>query len=342
MTEPPTTEPPLDPVLGALSYEVIEMLRSFSRGDSFKDISVRFRCDERTVSRQLVALDEAFFKAQQAHIIYRASGRGSYQLTPAGRIFVDLLDPITEATRGAVEAAASSTKRVKVICTSNCLEMFRSLSEALPPDPAFDPVPEARRTAEIDLVRLADTGTGVFLASVLMSGAQNPTRGAVCACNDRMEALPVKIEPLQLLSAVDLGFRSRVTVRQVIETGVTLVVPEGGVAWDFLDRSYPDWRRLRPFQHVAATDLDFGLKCLANGLIPRSAMVVHGLGPDMLKRYSLNDARLLEFDMSGSDSMVAVTGIFHSRIARAPYGDDPYEILWKTAKSIWAEKERVI
>lgn len=342
MSESPTPEPPLDPVLGALSYEVIEMLRSFGRGNSFKDIGLRFKCDERTVSRQLVALDEAFYKAQGERIMYRASGRGSYQLTPAGKIFVDLLDPITEATRGAIEAAASSTKRVKVICTSNCLELFRRLSDALPSKADFDPIPEARRTAEIDLVRLADTGTGIFLASVLMSGAQNPTPRVPCFYNDRMEVLPVKVEPLQLLSPDELGFRSRITVRQVIETGVTLVVPEGGVAWDFLDRSYPDWCRLRPFQHVAATDLDFGLKCLAHRLIPRSAMVVHGLGPDMLKRYSLDGARLLEFDMSDSHSMVAVTGIFHSRIARPTYGDDPYELLWKTAKSIWAEKERVI
>jgi hypothetical protein len=150
------------------------------------------------------------------------------------------------------------------------------------------------------------------------------------------------VEPLQLLTPEELGFRSRVTVRQVIEAGVTLVVPTGGVAWDFLNQSYPDWRRLRPFQHVAATDLDFGLKCLARKLIHRSAMVVHGLGPDMLDRYSLDGARLLEFDPDNSDNMVAVTGVFHSRVTQSLYGGDPYELLWETAQSVWAEKERVI
>jgi len=340
MTEPSPAEAPLDPFLAELSYQVIEMLRSFSRGVLFKDIGTRFQCDERTVPRQLTTLDEAFFKTQQLHIIERPSGRGSYQLTSAGEVLVDLLEPITDATRGAVEAAASSTKRVKVICTSNCLELFRHLSDALPHDRTFDPIPEARRTAEIDLAREADTC--IFLASVLMSDVQNAAVGEICACNHRMEVLPIRVDPLQLLAPDDLGFRSRVTVRQVIETGVTLVVPTGGVAWDFLNRSYPDWRRLRPFQHVAATDLDFGLKCLAHKLIPRSAMVVHGLGPDMLKRYSLDNARLLEFDTSNSHGMVAVTGVFHSRVAKSQYDDDPYELLWKAAQSIWAEKERVI
>jgi hypothetical protein len=347
MTEPPAAEFPLDPFFAELNYQLIEMLRSFSRGDSFKDIGVRFKCDERTVSRQLGALDEAFFTTQHEHILYRPSGKGSYQLTPAGKILVDLLEPIIEATHGAVEAAASSTKRVKVICTSNCLEFFRELSNALPADRSFDPIPEARRTAEINLGRSPEmdptrSDTGVFLASVLMSRAQNAAVGTVCPCNDMIEVLPVKVEPLQLLSPDDLGLRSRITVRQVIEAGVTLVVPVGGVAWDFLNWSYPDWRRLRPFQHVAATDLDFGLKCLARKLIPRSAMVVHGLGQDMLERYSLGDARLLEFDTGGSHSMVAVTGVFHSRASESQYDDDPYELIWETAQSIWEEKERVI
>jgi hypothetical protein len=341
MTEPPTVEQPLDPVLGALSYEVMEILRSFSLGGSFKEIGGRFKIDERTVSRQLVALDDAIYKALQEHIILRPGGKGSYQLTPAGRVLVDLLEPIIDATRGAVEAAVGSTKRVKVICTSNCLELFRRLSDALSPERTFDPVPEARRTAEIDLDRQADTGTRVFLASVLMSGAQNPTPGTPCACNARIEVLPVKVDPLHLLSPGDLGFRSRVTVRQVIEAGVTLVVPTGGVAWDFLDQSYPDWRRLRPFQHVVATDLDFGLKCLAHKLIPRSAMVVHGLSREVLDGYALQDAHILEFDTSSSGRMVAVTGIFHVRDAESPAEDDPYELLWQTANSIWAEKERV-
>ena len=339
MTESFKEEPPLDPFLAELSYKSIEMLRFFSRGYSFKDIGTHFGMDERTVSRQLTDLDKAFYQTQNEHILERPSRKGSYQLTPEGEILVDLLEPITDATRGAAEAAASSTKRVKVVCTSNCLQLFRELSDALPSERAFDLVPEARRTAEIDLGQPADTG--VFLASVLMSGAQKAKVGDVCAFNDKIEALPVKVEPLQLLSPEDLGFRSRVTVRQIIEAGVTLVVPTGGVAWDFLNMSYPDWRRLRSFQHVAATDLDFGLKCLAHKLIPRSAMIVHGLEPDMLKRYLLDDARLLEFD-TNSHGLVAVTGVFHNRAAESQYDDDPHELIWKTAKSIWGEGERVI
>ena len=341
MTEPPAAEPPLDPFLAELSYPVMVMLTLFSQGDSFKEIGAKVGLDERTVSRQLVKeVDEAYLKTQQEHLIYRPSGRGSYQLTPAGEILIDLLEPIMAATRAAIEAAAGSTKRIKVICTSNCLGFFRQLSDALDPERGFILVPEARRTAEIDLSREAETG--VFLASVLMSDAQKAVIGEICPFNERIEVLPVSIDPLQLLSPENLGFRARVTVRQVIQAGVTLVVPTGGVVWDFLNRSDPDWRRLRPFQHVAATDLDFGLKCLAHKLIPRSAMVVHGLEKDLLKRYALDDAPLLEFDPGSSDNMVAVTGVFHNRAAHSRYDHDPYEVLWQTAQSIWGEGERVI
>jgi hypothetical protein len=339
VTEGPLAEPSLDPVLGALSYEVIEMLRWFGQDNSFREIGSRFGCDERTVSRQLLALDEAFEKTQGLHIIYRPRGK-NYQLTPEGRIFVAALEPITDATRAAVEAAASSTRRVPVVCTSNCLELFRRLANALPRHSGFDPIPESRRTAEIDLAR--PPGTDVFLASVLMSTAQNPMPGSLCHCSDRIEALPVSVDPLQLLSVGDLGLGRSVTVRNVIEAGVTLIAPTGGVAWDFLNRSYPDWRRLRPFQHVPATDLDFGLKCLANELIPRAAMVVHGLRPDMLKRYSLEAANVREFAANGPHAMVAVTGIFHMRSAGTLADSEPYEVIWEAAQSVWSERERVI
>ena len=106
-------ESSLDPVLGALSYEVIEMLRWFGRGHSFGDIGARFACDERIVARQLVGLDEAFVRTRQLHIIQRSRGKG-YQLTRVGQVFIDLLEPITDATRGAVEAAASSIQEQAV------------------------------------------------------------------------------------------------------------------------------------------------------------------------------------------------------------------------------------
>jgi hypothetical protein len=333
-------ESSLDPVLSVLSYEVIEMLHWFAKGNSFKEVGAQFGCDERTVSRQLLDLDEAFSKTKQAHLLERPTRGRGYQLSAVGRVFVDLLEPITQATRGAIDAAAASTRFVQVVCTSNCIDYFHQLTDVLPMNRTFDPVPVARRTAEVDLARPLETR--VCMSSVLMSRSQNPAVGTVRAWNHYIEMLPLSVDAIYLLSREDLGFRRPISVRQLFDGGVTFITPPGGVVWDFLNNGYPEWRRLRPFQHISATDLDFGLKCLtAINSIPRFAMVVHGLEREFLKRYSLEHARLVEFGNDGSDDMVAVTAVFYSRDDSETDGS-PYEVIWDAAKALWAEKERLI
>lgn len=108
--EQTVTEPAgMDPVLAELSYESIEMLRIFRHSGSFREVALRFGRDERTVSLQLMDVDKAFWSAHQVHILEREARRRAYQLTPAGEIFVSLLEPIGAATRDAIDAAVSGT-----------------------------------------------------------------------------------------------------------------------------------------------------------------------------------------------------------------------------------------
>jgi len=332
-------ESPLDPILAALTYENMEWLRSFHYESSFKDVAARFGRDERTISQQLQRLDQAFWDRKQVHILDR-QGR-TYHLTKAGEAFVNLLEDVAHRTRIAIDGAAAATRHVPILCSSNCFMRLRELSDALR-GASFSIVPENRRSAEIDLnfaEGSLDRDVRVGVCSALMSSAQNPVVGTVTQWNDRVEVLPLQIDQFQLLCTTDLGIRGPVTVRGLIGEGITFLMPRGGVVWEFFNREYPGWWRLRPFQHVPVVDRDAGLNCLGSGLPGRYAMVVHGLHQATLEPYGLSHAPMYDFTGDGSDHLMAAIGVFHARGRELSEQEDPYELIWKTAQSLWAGKE---
>lgn len=334
----------LDPVLTTLSYEVIEMLCVFRDTPSFKDVAAKFNRDERTVSRQLREVDEAFHKTQQVHILDREHGGKNYRLTPAGEDFVRSLMPIGAAMRDAIKAVTTATRRVPVLCTQNCLTRLSTLREALPPRSGFNIIPLPKRSADIDLIALAtDPDIQVCLASALMSSEQDPEVGVIAQWSDQIEVLPLEISAPQLLAVDNLGLPEAITVRDVVEAGVTFLTPPGGVAWEFLNRNYADWYKLRPFQHSPVPDLDYGLKCLATRAVPRSAMVVHGFDLERRRRTEgLERAYTQDFAVSGgSHQLVAVTGVFRIR-QETRSAANPYDVIWQTAQDLWSEKERIL
>ncbi|MCO5971560.1 hypothetical protein [Actinoallomurus soli] len=337
-------ESTLDPILAALSYEVIEWLRSFRYDRSFKEIAGRFGRDERTVSQQLQRLDQAFWDTQQVHILDREFGRKTYRLTRAGEAFVNRLEVIPEMTRAAIDAATTVSRRIPILCTSNCLSYLRDLSDGLGVASGFNIVPESRRTADVDLTfpeNGPDRHIGVCLSSAMMSSEQDPRVGSIAQWNERVEVLVLRIDRFKLLCVGDRQPREPVTVRELVEDGMTFMTPRGGVVWDFLNRSFPGWWKLRPFQYVQVGDLDFGLRCLASGLVEPAAMVVHGVELEDLESYGLDHPRLLDFAVGGSHRLVAITGVFRVRHEN-PDDQDPYDLVWKTAQSLWAEKERTL
>jgi hypothetical protein len=325
----------LDPVLRTLDYQTIQMLLIFRDGHSFKTIADRLGHDERTVGRQFQEIDNAFMRSLRVHIIDREHGQRAYHLTSAGEELVSRLEPISKAMRAAVEATAAATRKIPVLCTSNFISRFKELIEALPADRTFDIVPESKRTAEVNLALPLETQ--VCLLSALMSAENVPSPGHVFQWNQHMEVLPLEVAPPQLLSVDDLGFRRPVSVREIIESGVTFVTPPGGVVWDFLNWSSPGWQQLRPLQHQAVHDRDFGMQCLANDLIHRGAMIVHSVSKEVLARYGLENAHLYEFVSPGPRHLVAVSGVFHECSSSMSAADDPYHLIWETAKTIWAQ-----
>ena len=334
-------ESTLDPILAGLSYEVIEWLQSFRAERSFKDVAARFGRDERTVSQTLQKLDQAFWDSRGVHILDRELGRKTYRLTKPGEAFADGLEPAQNGIRGAIDAAIAVAHSVRVLCSSNWFMRLGELSDAMPKG-SFGITPDNRRTAEIDLSfpeTDPDRDIKIRCTSALMSSRQNLEVGVESRLSDRVEVLPLRIDPFQLLSVDDLALDEPVTVRGLVDAGITFIMPRGGVVWEFLDREFPGWWRLRPAQHVSVVDLDAGLKCMASSLGRRKAMVVHGLGAYDLESHGLKHAYMYDFAGADSDQLVAVIGVFHERQQNFSEQEDKYNLVWKTALKLWAKKE---
>jgi hypothetical protein len=336
------TDSPLDPIIAALTCENMEWMRSFHDDPSFKDVAARFDRDERTISQQLQRLDQVFWERKQVHLLDR-EGR-TYHLTKAGEAFVNGLEGVTQQIQIAIDGAVAATRYVPILCSSNCFIRLRELSDALR-DASFGIVPVNRRSADIDLnftEGSPDRDIRVGVCSALMSSAQGPTVGEVMQWNDRVEVLPLQIDQFRLLCTADLGIRGPVTVRGLIGEGIVFLMPRGGVVWEFCNREYPSWWHLRPSQHVPVVDRDAGLNCLRSGLPGRYAMVVHGLSQEALEPYGLSNARMYDFADDGSDHPVAAIGAFHVPRREVSEQEDPYEIIWKTAQSLWVGKESAL
>jgi hypothetical protein len=330
----------LDPILASLSYEVIEMLRAFRESPTFKEIGQQFNHDERTVGGLFRKVDAAFHETTGFRLLERDAGSRGYHLTNVGEEFISRLPPAIAAIKAAVAGATAATHKIRVMCTSNCMPHLKKLNDYLPSDRSFEIVPFPRRTSEINTSDiLGGNGTQISLLSTLVPDTQGPRTGTTLVDNT-FEIIPLTIDPVRLLCAEDLNLRGPVTVRQVVEEGVTFLTPEGGPAWEFLNRNFPNWRTFRPFQHVNTHDLDFGLKCLAARMPPRSAMVVHGLNDEKLKPYELGTPQFLDFASDGKERLLAVTGVFRLRkTSDDESGTDPYDVIWDTAKSLWLTKE---
>lgn len=323
-----------DPVHSRITFEVIEMLRTFSEKGSFRDVARDFGCDERTIGRILNELSDAFVKTRQVPLLKRTNGRSRYELSDAGSMFVRYLAPVADAIRAAVDAVAEGSRWVPVPCTSNCLDDFNTLQRQIAAKAQFDIVQLPRRSADMGPIlrsaSLEHAHHAVSLFSALMPTEKRPQRGRVAQFSSRLKVLPLRVERFRLISVDDLGLGPLVSIEEVIEAGVALHVPSGGAAWDFLQATRPGWHTLRPYQHVDVPHLDYGVKCLASRTRPRAGMVVHS---DPLPELGFVPR---SYEFKESDAYHAVTGVFADQHVE---DEDPGATIWQTACAIWLDPE---
>ncbi|WP_299056444.1 hypothetical protein [uncultured Nocardioides sp.] len=331
----------LDQVLRRCDYETLELLAAFSRTPTFSEASSTVTVTERTAKTKLLELSRVFETGRHTPLLKPLNGR-RWELTPAGQELARQAAELNAALRSAVESVEGGHK-VRVVTTSNCCRALVGLMSDLEDETDFTISPWLLRTMDVDFSHpdFSDVEFGFF--SQLMPADKATPTDKVIELPDQSQMIVIKREPIQLLAPANVPLPKRpVSVREILQNDLTMCVPSGGVAWDYMQKGWPGWERIRYRQHFHITDLDAGLEVLRTGLAGRrAAMIVHGLGridetKSRLARlddnYVLKDVGLVDNDRQ----FVAVTGIFRAdRADRRPQRVAIAERIWEAAKCRW-------
>ncbi|MDQ4045100.1 MAG: hypothetical protein M3173_06605, partial [Chloroflexota bacterium] len=191
-------------------------------------------------------------------------------------------------------------------------------------------------TAEFDPFGLDEPRRPVLsLGSVYRSGPHPPVPAGV-------EVLTLRDAPIVALSNEDLGLPSETTLADVLKSHVKLVIPLGGVVWDFARENAPGIEiGARSRAHLLIHDLNYGLRCLAARTPRRGVMLVHGIEEAILNgspRYPVFETPHCYSLVESNDSENrALTALFfnHKAAAKRPKNVvAACEAVWQAATTI--------
>lgn len=276
----------VDLLVSGLSLEQIKLFHLFQKTHSLKAVAAKVHLSPNTVRDRMAAASKLFLQVFNHELFVTTGGR--YQLTAQGEKLAGEYPAVTEWIAGLIDEHRSVRRTYEVPCASNVLSDFATLRAALPTDREFDLVPKPVRTSELQIY-------GEELASHERVGRRHPFAfGSILVDHeqingpldkplrifDNADVVVRRVEPLFLFGSDQIHVVEPVDVLTLLNTDVTILMPAGGVVWRLLQELACDWQLRRPSQWIEIPYLEYGIKMLANRLVDRAAMVVHGTRQD--------------------------------------------------------------
>lgn len=335
----------VDDVLRKLDVETLELLIGFREGGTFHSAARTVQLHERTARARLMELDDAFTKLRGTRILERINLR-RYVLTDAGNELATQAQEITSALRMAVESIEGG-RQINVVTTSNCCAELVQLMREFEEEDRFRISPHLRRTMEIKQTPPFDRDDSEFAMFSRLMRRDTVHLNQVRSIQGA-SIIAFKLEEIEVIAPKSVDLTAEPSVREMLRKGVTMCVPDGGVAWDYVQQGSPRWEHLQYRQRFHIPDLYAGLQALTTGLAgPRAAMIVHGLGnikDKSSKLYPLKDlyvqrrarASSPKGDHDTGNDLVAVTGVLRAlRAQQSPEQEKFSDQVWKKAEELW-------
>lgn len=339
----------LDPGLSKFSYESLALLTVFAKNRTFKKVSGVVGIPEFTVRKRLQDLASAVEDRTGTSILEAKNSR-LWVLTEAG----ERLARQSEAILNSMESAMQSIEGgqlVNVVTTSNCCGYMAELKETVDHSTSSAHIrvrPLLRRSSEISFKTLPEDTEFALFSKLVDTTANTDIAVGVEVRVEGGWMIPLDIQEINLLSTRRLvGLPPpQPTPTDLLKAGMTLCIPDGGVAWDFVRADFPDWHRLHYRQHFGITDLYGGIKVLETGIAgPDAAMIVHGLEADDPRLVGLPSPFISSlYDDPGAKTWRAVTGFFRAerRDAAESHDRDWKNFVWEQALQLWTVGEKEV
>jgi hypothetical protein len=208
---------------------------------------------------------------------------GRYELTFQGEKLAAEYPAVTEWIATLIDEHRSIRHIYEVPCTSNALKDFATLRAALPANRDFDLRPRPIRTSELQIYgeelasrERVNRRYAFAFGSILVDNEQIKELDKPLRIFDNADVIARRVEPLFLLGSDQIYVVEPVDIQTLLNNDVIILMPEGGVVWRFLQELAGDWQLRKPSQWIEIPHLEYGIKMLANRLVDRAAMVVHG------------------------------------------------------------------
>jgi DNA-binding transcriptional LysR family regulator len=332
----------LDPALRTFSYESLEMLILFEEHGTFARVAQIVGSQERAVRRQLHAMTDEV-AGRTGTVIIREKNQRRSELTAAGKELVNHARRITTEMKIAVRSVEGG-QVIPLITTSNGCKFVAELAEQdrfmrSDRDPKYRIAPTLVHSSEITFDSIPEDVEFALFSKLVATtvvpieiGIETPIEGGWM--------LPLKVDDLMVLTNHPLPGPPYPRPAEIIDAGVTLCSPAGGVAWDFVQKDWPNWHLMRDRQYFHVPNLFGGVQVLESGLAGgNAAMIVHGLTRSDPRLHAIDNPVLdpLHNDPQ-NNNWKAVTALFR---AERPSSGPAHDLVWKHAKDLWAPSEGI-
>jgi len=294
-----------------------------------------------SLKAQLEVVDR-WFKGHLDAPIYESKPNGQVELTDNGEELGRRYPRLEAFFQDVFDGLTSSTVNVRIPCTSDCIEFLAQCIRRMPPG-TREIIPFSILTAEFNPFFSGEPRRPVLSLGPMLC------KHSKLDVPDYVEYIELSNDPIVAIANENLnaqtGYRlvpDPCSVDDLLEAGVRIVMPEGGVVWDFMNEHAPsrNWG-LQQGRHLKVHDLSYGLKTLSAGAVRRGVMLVHGVDrllEDQSEKYPKFE-RFHRYELAEStrDSGRAITALFYNTRAakqRAPAFAEACEEFFEIAKSI--------
>ena len=323
-----TPEQEVDALVSQLDLEQWKLFQLFAIHGSFSGVGTAASRASNTVRDRMLAASKVF-ESVFGHALLDVQS-GHYELTVHGRYIAESYGDVTEFLGRLIKRYRSTRRVYEIPCTLNTLDDFYRLAHVLRENASFELYPDPKRTADLQVHELLPGPSRISFGSILASELpQSDVEGEPCTIAPHISMLAFSCEPLFLLGRKTLGLGSQPDIAKALENGITLLMPQDGVAWMFAQLNSPHWDQHHPHLHVPIPHRDFGFEMLRHE--DRAAMVVHGDISDFLRANP--DMQALQLHERNGMKHHAFTGMVIDR--RVDMDEGHFEVILKAAKGLF-------
>ena len=338
----------IDEMLRKLKPNARDYLRTFylaGKGAQFSSCAMQAGVSENTFSVGIHDLDQRFKALTGGVALLRRTATG-WELTKAGAQYGERLTEQQLQFYEMVDEASESLV-VKISLASNCWTEFNELVEVM----ANTAVTVHSAPVRSTMLHLHEPWSAppetlarshaLYTTCQDVKDLQKDNLGRTTLAQlPATEVLVSRTDDFKLVVRKKLFGASRETVSrdELIDSGVSLLLPHRGAAVDYLSRLEPSWSPLRLKRHRAGSQLQHVRGSLLYDRYPRPAMIVHGPleanFPDSFAFLSITDLPTVK----------AVTGFYRRQLQgrEKPWPNETEEAwvtVWERASRLWPKKE---